>query len=231
MLLVVVILTYLMLRRMADVAAVQDSLDRDWEISFNDGMRPVAMPAMLDEAAADFARWYVGPEPDYLFYTQKGNRDVVWHERIRSLFRGRITSIEIYYPGPLRGDLGKAIARFPRLRCLKIHNAEFSDFDWRTLLHGLHRLDHLQELEISDERLINETLEPLAGHPSLRKLTFTQGKLDQVCARHLSRLPRLEEVHFYYDALDNGGEPNEERLAEMKRLITESLPKVRVIFD
>jgi hypothetical protein len=45
------------------------------------------------------------------------------------------------------------------------------------------------------------------------------------------RLPRLEEIHLSAEAINNDGEPNDERLVETRRLIIEALPKVRVIFD
>lgn len=108
--------------RVTSVAAVQDSLERDWEINFNEGGCPRVLPARLDEAAQYLIWRLLGPEREPVFFAEKANRDAVWRERVRALFRGRITAIEIYYPDRLRDDLGSALARFVSLHRLKIHN-------------------------------------------------------------------------------------------------------------
>ena len=156
---------YLAISRMLAIAAVQNALERDWEINFNDGGRPRILPARIDAAVNSLIYRLTTPGREPLFLGEKPNRDNVWRARFRGLFRGRITSMEIYYPGRLRGDLGAVFARFPALRRLTIEEAGFSDSDWAYVFAGLHRLKHLEELGIGSYELRDSTIRPLANHP------------------------------------------------------------------
>ncbi len=218
-------------RRIANVAALQDSLERDWEINFNGGTRPWAWPEFVDEAADSFIRRLIGPERDPLFFREKGNRTEVWDDRLRTLFKGRITDIEIYYPGRLTGDLGSALARFPALRRLAIRNPDFTASEWSYVFAGLQHLSHLEELEIGGEELRDTTIEPLANQPSLRKITIERGKLGNYCGQTFARLPKLSELVFESDSIDDGHDPHEAPFPEIQKLIREDLPNVRVTFQ
>src|SRR3954451_846157 len=92
----VTVVIALAVRRIADVAAIQNSVARDWEITFNEGGRPRILPAYPEAKAEDLLYRLIGPEHDPLLPGERANRTEVWHERFRSLFRGRITAIEIH---------------------------------------------------------------------------------------------------------------------------------------
>lgn len=225
-------------RRMADVAALQDSVQRDWQIGFNGSEhRPDAMPVFLDDWVMTFANWYAEPDhPIYEFYAAKPVRDGVLHDRIRSIFRGRITEIDLIYPEQLRGDLGMALKRFPHLRRLRIEQPFFSRADWECVLRGLHELPNLEELELSashDEYpLVNATLADLSGQPTLRKIYIYDGYLNGDCAQYLRGIPKLTDVRIAPDVIgaDKFG-ADQKAIAEIQHQIREGLPNVEVIFE
>lgn len=216
--------------RIGSIAAVQNALERDWEISFDAGDRPKALPTTLDIAADDIIRRLLGPEPDPLFLAQKPNRADVWHERFRGLFRGRITEMEIYYPGRLRDDLGAALRRFPALRRLKIQEADFSASDWSYVFAGLHHLPHLEKLEIGGHALRDSTIERLANQRSIRKITITTGRLGTESVETFRRLPNLNELSFDSDTIDDGHASGERPFPEIQKIIRDALPKAKVEF-
>ena len=200
---------FLAARRVTSVAAIQDSLERDWEINFNAGERPRLLPSRVDAAAQSLIQRILGPEPEHLFLGQKPNRDTVWCERFRALFRGRITEMEIYYPGRLRHDLGSALARFSALRRLTIHEAGFSDSDWAYVFAGLQRLPHLEELEIGSYEFRDSTIEPLANQRSLRRISITLGRFSTECVETFRQMPKLTELDLSSNTIDDGHEPSE----------------------
>lgn len=229
---VLMVCSFFAVQRVTSIAAIQDALERDWEISFDGGggQCPGALPRWLDDAAESVIRRVIGPEPAQPFLHQKLNRDVVWQERFRSLFLGRITEIEIYYPGRLRDDLGAALARCPSLRRLVIHRADFSNSDWAHVFAGLHRLRHLEELEISSYELRDSTIAPLAGQASLRKVEISLGRLGTESIGTFARLPKLTELSLSESAIDDGHESPEPVLPEMQQMFRGALPHVRIRF-
>lgn len=216
-------------RRMAGVAAVQDSLERDWEINFNDGGRPAGLPAWADRALQKWIRKVLGPEPDYHFLGQKPNRADVWCDRVRTLFRGRITEIEIWYPNRLRGDLGNALARFPSLRRVAIHDADFSEKEWSYVFAGCHRLPRLEELNIGGHTLRDATIEGLAGLRSIRKVFINAGELAEACPETFAQMPKLKELTIEQSAL--GTRDTDPPVSETQKMIREALPNVKVAFE
>jgi len=64
-------------QRVLRIAAVQDALERDWEINFNAGECPSALPHWLDDSAKSLIRRVLGPEPKEPFLCQKLNRHIV----------------------------------------------------------------------------------------------------------------------------------------------------------
>src|SRR4051794_5764656 len=97
----------------SQVAALQDCLERDWEIAFNAEQTalPPRMPAWCDSLAKSLIDRALPTQRGQRFSGEKvgkENREIVWRERIRSIFRGPITEIEIYAPGRMCDDLGAA---------------------------------------------------------------------------------------------------------------------------
>ncbi len=219
------------MQRVAKVAAIQDALERDWEINFNDGGLPSVLPAFLDRAAENTIIRMLGPQREPLYFAEKANRETVWQERFRALFRGRITVMEIYYPGRLRADLGSALAQFPNLRRLEIHKPDFSDNDWAGIFAGLHRLNRLEELEIGGYELRDSTIAGLADQPSVRQVSITIGKLSTECVETFRRLPRLTKLTFGTNVLDDGHNENDPPRRENQNLIRNALPDVKVGFE
>ncbi|MEO8351267.1 MAG: hypothetical protein ABI680_06010 [Chthoniobacteraceae bacterium] len=218
-------------RRVAKVAAIQDALERDWEINFNDGALPSALPTSVDCAAENAIIWMLGPPRETLYFAEKANRETIWQERFRALFRGRITVMEIYYPGRMRDDLGSALAQFPNLRHLEIHKPDFSDNDWPGVFAGLHRLHQLEELEIGSYELRDSSIRGLANQQSVRQVSITIGKLSTECVETFRRLPRLTKLTFGSTVLDDGHDENGPPLRETQNLIRKALPGVKVVFD
>src|SRR5687768_13269425 len=109
-LMILALMVFAMVQRVMAVAAVQNAIERSYEITFDSDGRPQALPPALDRAAEAFF--------EYAFRETWGatNRHIIHRERFRSLFRGPIREIHVYYPTAFRGDLGAALARFPQLR-------------------------------------------------------------------------------------------------------------------
>jgi len=194
---VVSALVWLPIQRMLAVAGVQNCLDRDWEISFGpeELVRPKAMPASVDDSAQSVFQEIA--ERLGRGGWVKENRDTIWHERFRALFRGRIEEIHIYYPGEFRGDLGIALQRFPHLRRLGIWaTSGLTEAQWKRFFKGLRELPELEEVEFGGQQVTDAALAPLSGHSRLRVLSVLESALTSKCARTLSELPNLKEVRF-----------------------------------
>lgn len=178
--------------RWSEVAALQNSLQRDWEITFNVNAKPQYLPAFLDELADQLlAKAYEASRG-------KRNRDSVYHDRFQSLFRGPIRKLEIYYPEDLYADFGAAISRFRQLGSLTIFENDGdrpSKEHWKAAFHAITQLPNLRELEIGGDRITSETLLALAGAPKLKKLSITYAKLNPGFMAVLPPLPALTELH------------------------------------
>ena len=217
--------------RVLSIAAIQDALERDWEINFNDGLVPRMLPDQVDEAVRSLIWKLTDPEQPPRFLEQKGSRDTIWRERFRALFRGPITEIEIYYPGTLRDDLGAALARFPSLRRLSIREAGFSKSDWSYVFAGLQRLKHLEELDIGGHELRDRTIEPLSKLTNLRKVTIETGSLSTESIETFRHLPNLTELVLAPEIIDDGHDPNEMPSPEIQKMMRDNLPGVEVKFE
>jgi hypothetical protein len=197
---VVALVLWNMIAQMLAVAKVQECLERDWEISFGPrsaASRPAMLPAYLDDKVSDYlSRKYesvagYGPGPAHT-----RNRDVVYHERFRALFRGPIREISIYYSEGLRGDLGAALARFPGLRffCFYDEADVPTGAEWKHLCTWLRRFPELETLEIGGNSITDESIAPLAGHPRLRSITIQQSQLSPECVKIFAMLPNLKKL-------------------------------------
>ena len=179
--------------RWSKVAALQNSLQRNWEINFNSGGRPRYLPAFADNLAEDTLL--------KMYETDRGNRnrDVVYHDRFQCLFRGPLRRLEIYYPEDLYESFGPAISRLRQLEALTIFENDDgrpSMEHWQSAFRAIAQLPALRELEIGGERITNETLSALAGAPKLEKLSITYGRLDPGILAALPPLPALRELHL-----------------------------------
>ena len=187
-----------------DVAAVQNAVQRDWEISFgySSGQgKPAGLPASLDSAANSLfgrvfagTKGYNGTQP-----TKTRNRDIVSHERFRALFRGQIRDIHIYYFEAFRGDLGAVLARFPELRRVTVFENEPNsptESQWTLLASRLRALPRLEEIELGGAWVTDAAIAPLAGHPGLRVVTILDGRLSPECTKIFVTMPRLSKLHI-----------------------------------
>jgi hypothetical protein len=185
--------------RVREVVAIQDALQRKYEISFwSDNIpgadRPSLLPVALDTAAAGcfdklFARTYGST-----------NYQIVYHERFRALFRGPLRDVHIYYPEAFQGDkLGAALLRLPELRHLTVKEVDPSrptEADWKLLFTRLRSAPNLETLDIGGDRITEDALTPLAGHPHLQSITIEYSRLTPACARLFSSMPRLKLLHI-----------------------------------
>jgi hypothetical protein len=188
-----------------DLAAVQSTVQRDWEISFGYSTgpdKPALLPARLDSAADDFFYRILGHTrvDDGSQTAHTRNRDVIYRERFRAFFRGPIQDVHIYDFEAFQGDLGAALARFPDLRRFTawavdsdIHPTEA---EWTQLCTHLRALPNLEEVEIGGIQLTDRAIAPLAGHPQLRRLSIVAGRLSPSSAATFATLPRLIKLQL-----------------------------------
>ena len=170
------------------VAAVQNTLARNWEITFGKEGRPDAMPKILDDKVQGLLgdkenRW--GEQIPY----------VVYRERVRAMFRGRIEEVHIYYPVDIRGDLGAALLHFEGLRKLTFFENEEhlpTEASYKLLCQRLRSAMNLEELELGGGQLTSDVIAPLAGHPKLNRLKISYScRLTTDVLKTLKTLPAL----------------------------------------
>ena len=230
------LLLFLPIKNVLDVTAVQNAVQRDWEIDFFDASRlPNGMPAMLPDRLNDVAWNYLlekfhyvpetsGDTPAKLHY-----RNVVYHERFKAFFRGPIEEINVYYFEAFHGDLGAAFARFPHLRRVTVVDNKDTlptEAEWTKLCTRLRALPNLESIELGGAWITDTALGPLAGHPHLRSLTITFGRHTEACVKTFATLPHLTTFHFgnQYSEAETPLTP------EMKAAIIAALPGVTVEF-
>ncbi|QIF02658.1 hypothetical protein [Roseimicrobium sp. ORNL1] len=170
------------------VAAVQNALTRNWEITFGKEGKPDAMPGFLD----DKVQALLG---------DKENRwgeqipSVVYRERVRAMFRGRIEEVHIYYPVDIRGDLGAALLHFEGLRKFTFFENEKhlpTEASYKLLCQRLRSAMNLEELELGGGQLTSDAIAPLAGHPKLSRLKISYScRLTADVLKTLKTLPSL----------------------------------------
>ena len=164
------------IERVTSVAAVQNSLERAWEIDFNAGGCPASLPTVIDDKVYDFLFDRFPDKNGELL-----NRDIIWHERFRALFRGPIRDIKIYEPDAFRGDLGVALARFPELQRVSVDGSVGENYpteaNWTLLCTRLRSMTQLKEVELGGTWVTDAAIAPLAGHPSLRIILINNGQL------------------------------------------------------
>lgn len=186
----------------SEVAAIQNALPRNWEVSFNVDARPRFMPVFLDDLAARLLSKVYAAEQG------KRNTDVVYRERFRSLFRGPIRSVDIYYPDGFDERLANAISHMPQLERfgLNEHSGTIpTEEDWDVVLRSVGQLPKLKELEISGDTLTTQAVHRLKGARKLQKL-YIEGCLDGTCLEGLENLHELRELEVVSSENEDGKE-------------------------
>lgn len=211
------------------VAAVQNSVDYGWVITFGSGTVPAGLPVSVDSAVEDligrmFAQTahYTGAYPESTL-----RRDIIYHERFRAFFRGPIRGICIDSPGGFRGDLGAALARFPDLRGVYIADlgqSQPSEADWKLLFTRLRALPDLEEVALRGNMITDAALAPLSGHPGIKYLTLNYGNLTDKSIQTFASMPNLRELEF--EGVPNGD--IEWPGPESEKAIIAALPNVKV---
>ena len=217
------------IERVTAVAAVQDSLERAWEIDFNAGGCPASLPAPIDDRLYNFLVDRL-PDKEGDVLERYLNRNVIWHERLRALFRGPMRSIRIYEPDAFRGDLGGALARFPELERISVDGSVGENYptevDWTLLCTRLRSLTQLKEIELGGTWVTDAAIAPLAGHPRLRTISINIGRLTVDSVRTFRAIPRLTKLHI--EGLS--GDAKTALSAENQKAMSAALPKVTIEF-
>jgi hypothetical protein len=198
---IIALLIWVPVQRVLDIAAVQNSVQRDWEMSFNSpNMKPDMLPSFLDSWADSlFKRIFKdtvganGTEP-----AQTRNRDIIYQERFRSLFRGPIRDFRIYEFLEFHGDLGSELARFQNLRRVMVENNDYSNLptesEWTLLCTRLRTLPHLEEVTLGGVSVTDAAIAPLAGHPELQTIEISSGHLTLESNKTFASMPRLSKL-------------------------------------
>jgi hypothetical protein len=229
----VAVLTLLLWRpvqQARNVAAVQNCLQRGWEVTFGTEGCPASLPKFIDSAADDFfsrifvaTRGYDGSQP-----APTRNRDIIYQERFRALFRDPIDEIHIYDPEAFRGDLGAALARFPRLRRASVFESESlpTEAEWTRLCMWLRSFPHLEEIELGGAWVTDAAIAPLAKHPQLHTISIAGGRLTAECTKTFASMPHLTRLHI------EGQIPEDENWLspDERKAMSAALPAVTIEF-
>jgi hypothetical protein len=225
-------------QQMGAVAAVQDSVDRGWEISYGAAWRPESLPEYWDDKVGE---WFYELFKDKHGYGSgtggpKGrNVDHIYHDRFRSLFRRPIEVIKIGYPEGFHGDdLGGALARFPKLRTFEVFENEEDvpkEADWIKLCARLLRLPELETIDLGGNQLTDRAIAELAGHPGLRVVSISNCRLTTACTETFATMPALKELYLDKGLPDDPSKAEPWEFTQKDRdTVTAALPKVRVEF-
>lgn len=208
-----------------DVAAVQNAVQRDWEIEFGeDPDKPPLLPEFLDAAAWEyfFNRY---PDPEGLDAPSKSrNRSEVFYARFRALFRGSIREIHVYECEAFCGDLGAALARFPKLRRVTVFDDSVPESDWTFFCKSLRKLPRLKEIGLGGSGVTDEAIAPLSGHPNVQSIVIEYGRLTERAVTTFASMPQLTSLSIVGDP--DGVRLSEEEKAAMKT----ALPGVTIDF-
>lgn len=126
-------------------------------------------------------------------------RKVRWSRDVATVAFLPVTHFEAFYFVNLQGDLGAELLRFTSLREVAIEDtmAPGPGADqWRQLCTRLRMLPKLRELEIGGDQLNDDSLAPLAGHPALRSIEITRGRVTMNSLQTWAALPNLKKLSF-----------------------------------
>jgi len=184
------------IQRWYDVAAVQDVVERNWEITFGAKQRPALLPESIDTAIYNYL---VGK---YDHESGVGARHTelqgyILHERFRALFRRPIQNIEIRYPEGIRGDVGAALQRFPALQRVTLEESGgMSESEFKVLCRRLRQLANLEELTLIAMPATDAALAEFAGHRRLRSITIVGGAFTIASATTFASMPALRQLEL-----------------------------------
>ena len=186
---------YMAGERVAAIAAIQNSVERNYEMNFygpgmNSKHRPRFLPAFIDSHVSDWL------DSRYEKTTGSTNLDLVYDNRFISLFAGPIRGIFIMEPDHITGDLGAALLRLPSLQQLIIRaDGDIpTEAEWTRLCTRLRLLPELEDLEIDGDSITDATIAKLAGHPRLRTIHFESSQLTPGSLKTLMSFPNLRDL-------------------------------------
>ncbi len=180
------------------VAAVQNACQRNWEITFGDEEKPAVVPAWLDELVLKAIDRICAKDPT-------PRRYIVYRERYRATFRGKITHLGIYSPEVLDLSIRSAMGRFPHLRSLEVEisvDLPPNDPGTHAFFEAAGGLANLETLEISLSLLRPELFDHLRPSESLKEIEIEARFADfdsptsEICVS-LSQIPSLERIEIY----------------------------------
>ena len=198
---ILILLLWPPIHQVIAVAAVQNSLERGWEINFGSQPVPPGLPAFVDSQVDDLL-YQMFANPPGIRKTQPIstlNRDLIYQERFRAFFRSPIREIDIADPEGFRGDLGAALARFPGLRRFTIFDNEQTgptEADWKLLCTRLRALPDLEEVALAGPMITDAALAPLSGHPKITKVEIDYARLTPKSIETFASMPSLRELHI-----------------------------------
>ena len=179
--------------RWNEVAAVQDSLQGDWQINYNTPFRPQYLPVFADKLAERILRKM------YKDDLGNRNRETVYRDRFQCLFRGSLRRLDIFNAEDLHDNFGPAISHLRQLEALVIREddgARLTKEHWQAAFRAIAHHPILRELDVGGERITSETLSALAGALKLEKLTIVYARLNPEFLATLPPLPTLKELHI-----------------------------------
>jgi hypothetical protein len=189
----VTLLALVEIQRWRDVAALQDVVESNYQITLESDDRPALLPEFIDAAVFRYLKRFNQEPGEGPSHTQLYGDSL--HDRFRALFRGPIRKIEIHYPDGTRGDMGAALQRFPRLRRVMLDGASgMTESEFKVLCGQLRQLSNLKELTFIGMPATDAALAELAGHPRLRSITIILGNFTTKSAKTFASMPALRQL-------------------------------------
>ena len=126
------------------------------------------------------------------------DRDVLVLERVRGIFRGKITYLGIHYPEDFTAGIGPALAQFSSLRQLTIYDdggrpgADPHALD--ELFAAIAEMGSLTHLNLSGEWVTDSRLAKLGSMPTLEHLALGGSAITPLSLSWIDTLPALKTL-------------------------------------
>jgi hypothetical protein len=178
-------------------ASIQNAVEVSDEITLNDSSAD-SVPGFIGNVIYKSVDWY----GDWTHASDHERK--LYRHRLMMPFRGgQLRNLEIYDPGDFDGRLCIIIERCRALRSVTILDwgggavpPTPPESSWRSLCEALRTLPRLETLGIGSEQLTDDALAPLAGHPTLRKISMERVSISITpdAARIFASMPNLKEL-------------------------------------
>jgi hypothetical protein len=145
--------------------------------------RWIDLPKSIDDKIAAMLA-YFAPNWHWRSYCQTAWPYLVGAEQI------------LIYAESVHGDLAQPLSRFPDLRFMRIEDLgdRVTSADWKQICAALRTLPKLEIVVLQGPKIVDDSVAPLAGHPSVSIVKIDGGRITLKSIPTFSAMPALKEL-------------------------------------